>query len=244
MIPTLTRSYKPTAESHDDLVAIATVHELARQKKEKKMKKLAAKEPWREGELPATDGLDMFWHDHLNDIVRFFAHLRHLTSQGAEAPAPHDDADLEAVKAEAERKRLEKVKANKAARKSKQAGNNATMAALPAEVRKIEKKAVLDEATNARREKRRKEKEVNAPRRLGRDKYQAPELSTQILLKEDLPAHLRSLTAPVDPFSERFDSLQRRSIIEPRPAPGARRKPVKGKQMKYKPKKYYNEWDG
>ena len=63
-------SYKPTTESHDDLVAVAAVHELARLEKEKKMKKLAATEPWREGDLPATDGLDMFWHDHLDDIVR------------------------------------------------------------------------------------------------------------------------------------------------------------------------------
>ena len=81
-------------------------------------------------------------------------------------------------------------------------------------------------------------------RRLGKEKYHAPELSTQILLKEDLPVHLRSLATPVDPFADRFDSLQRRSIIEARPAPGERRKPTKQKQMNYKPKKYYNEWEG
>ncbi|XP_077049138.1 ribosome biogenesis protein NOP53 isoform X2 [Agelaius phoeniceus] len=63
------------------------------------------------------------------------------------------------------------------------------------------------------REQRRKLRET-APKRLGRLRYEEPELEVQ--LSEEIPESLRSLRPQGNLLRDRFRSLQRRNVLEPR----------------------------
>ncbi|NWV37655.1 NOP53 protein, partial [Grantiella picta] len=63
------------------------------------------------------------------------------------------------------------------------------------------------------REQRRKQQETE-PRRLGRLRYE--DLGPEVQLSEDLPESLRSLRPEGNVLRDRFKSLQRRNMIEPR----------------------------
>ncbi|NXE99893.1 NOP53 protein, partial [Menura novaehollandiae] len=63
------------------------------------------------------------------------------------------------------------------------------------------------------RERRRREQET-APRRLGRLRYEDP--GPEVQLSEELPESLRSLRPEGNVLRDRFKSLQRRNMIEPR----------------------------
>nr|KAF6411139.1 NOP53 ribosome biogenesis factor [Rousettus aegyptiacus] len=67
-----------------------------------------------------------------------------------------------------------------------------------------------------RRERRRARRlaEADKPRRLGRLKYQAPDIDVQ--LSSELPDSLRTLKPEGNILRDRFKSFQRRNMIEPR----------------------------
>jgi len=56
-----------------------------------------------------------------------------------------------------------------------------------------------------------KDKE-NIPKKLGKYRFEDP--PTAVLLSEELPKNLRSIPVVIDPFKERFQSFQKRNIIE------------------------------
>ncbi|XP_014748990.1 PREDICTED: glioma tumor suppressor candidate region gene 2 protein [Sturnus vulgaris] len=60
----------------------------------------------------------------------------------------------------------------------------------------------------------RRERQETAPRRLGRKRYEEPDPEVQ--LSEELPESLRSLRPEGNVLRDRFKSLQRRNLIEPR----------------------------
>jgi len=64
----------------------------------------------------------------------------------------------------------------------------------------------------------------NQTEKLGKYKFQKE--SKQVLLTEELPQHLRSLKATIDPMHDRFHNLQKRNLIEVRyrVGPGRRAK--------------------
>lgn len=227
-VPSDGLAYKPTEEGYDDLIGRAYAEELTRQRKQTALERRGRKERTRPGELSSHTGEDMFYHDH-------------LAEQGQEIvesePTP---GEIELRQEEADRLRKQKLKEHKKARRSKKGADRAVIAALPTVVKKLEKELETRDVVKKALADRREEKSLNQPRRLGKQKYEKPELTTQIILKSRLPKHLRAMPQPVDLLSERFDSLQRRSIIEPR----EKRRPAKVATKKSKPKKYFNEWDG
>lgn len=73
-----------------------------------------------------------------------------------------------------------------------------------------------EQLTNMRHAQRkaRQEAEKSMPRRLGRLKFQAPDLDVQ--LSNELPSSLRSLKPEGSILKDRFKSFQKRNLIEPR----------------------------
>eukprot|EP00003_Mantamonas_plastica_P028804 TRINITY_DN6690_c0_g1_i1.p1 TRINITY_DN6690_c0_g1~~TRINITY_DN6690_c0_g1_i1.p1 ORF type:complete len:599 (+),score=232.71 TRINITY_DN6690_c0_g1_i1:28-1797(+) len=83
---------------------------------------------------------------------------------------------------------------------------------------KKHKKELVKLEQDRQRKKRRKEELAeqfsSKPKRLGKYKYR--ERKEDVLTTDELPDHLRTLTAVGDLFQERLDSLEKRNMLEPR----------------------------
>lgn len=95
-----------------------------------------------------------------------------------------------------------------------------------------EEKKSLDKILENRKKKRK-----SKIKRLGGEKYQPPEV--EVLLSNELPENLRKLKSEHDPILERFNSLQKRNIIEVRSRKGFFRK----YKLKYVQKKDHKEFE-
>ncbi|NWV76435.1 NOP53 protein, partial [Dasyornis broadbenti] len=80
------------------------------------------------------------------------------------------------------------------------------------------RRALLQRDSELRRRRllreRRRQQQETAPRRLGRLRYEDP--GPEVQLSEELPESLRSLRPEGNVLRDRFKSLQRRNMIEPR----------------------------
>ncbi|KAL7851464.1 hypothetical protein AOLI_G00218200 [Acnodon oligacanthus] len=83
--------------------------------------------------------------------------------------------------------------------------------------------------------KARQEAQKSLPRRLGKLKFQAPDLDVQ--LSDEIPGSLRSLKPEGSILKDRFKSLQKRNLIEPRERAKFRRK----HKLKYVEKRAFRE---
>jgi len=92
---------------------------------------------------------------------------------------------------------------------------------------KEEKKKIEDKK---KERKLKKEKNKNNTKRLGKEKI--PEKDIEVLLTDELPSSLRELNPKTSLIEDRFYSLQRRNIIEPRR--------IKDYERRYKMKLTYN----
>jgi len=92
---------------------------------------------------------------------------------------------------------------------------------------KEEKKKIEDKK---KERKLKKEKYKNNTKRLGKEKI--PEKDIEVLLTDELPSSLRELNPKTSLIEDRFYSLQRRNIIEPRR--------IKDYERRYKMKLTYN----
>ncbi|TWW76714.1 ribosome biogenesis protein NOP53 isoform X1 [Takifugu flavidus] len=94
-----------------------------------------------------------------------------------------------------------------------------------------------EEKTKARRNERKAKQEAqkSQPRRLGRLKFQAPDL--EIKLSDELAGSLRQLKPEGSVLSDRFKSLQKRNLIEPR----ERAKFKRRHKLKYVEKRAFRE---
>ncbi|XP_006037008.1 ribosome biogenesis protein NOP53 [Alligator sinensis] len=81
----------------------------------------------------------------------------------------------------------------------------------------------------------RRQAQANAPRRLGRLRYEDPDL--QVQLSDELPESLRVLKPEGSLLRDRFKSLQKRNLIEPRERAKFKRK----YRLKYVEKRAFRE---
>ncbi|KAL4664297.1 hypothetical protein H8957_013198 [Semnopithecus entellus] len=186
-------SYNPSFEDHQTLLSAAHEVELQRQKEAEKLERQLA--------LPATEQ----------------AATRESTFQElCEGVCP-----MPARLATTEKKTEQQRRREKAARRLRVQQAALRAARLQHQelfrLRGIKAQVALRLAELARRRRQRqarREAEADKPRRLGRLKYQAPDMDVQ--LSSELTDSLRTLKPEGNILRDRFKSFQRRNMIEPR----------------------------
>ncbi|XP_069765618.1 ribosome biogenesis protein NOP53 isoform X2 [Narcine bancroftii] len=203
-------SYNPTFESHQALLLTAHEVEVKRLRAEEKIHRQLSFPPL--AELPTEEtALQELCQGLLED------------SEGEEEPS--DDPETEGgcvwhatrseKKTERDRRKEKflkeqelKLQEQKRARRMKQ--QLFRLRSIKGEVRQLELK--LAERRTRRAERR--QAEANKPRRLGRLKYEEPDL--EVKLSNELAGSLRALKPEGSILADRFKSFQKRNLIEPR----------------------------
>ncbi|XP_039616531.1 ribosome biogenesis protein NOP53 [Polypterus senegalus] len=228
-IPVAGASYNPDFESHQSLLLQAHEVEVKRQKEEDRLQRQLAVPP----EAVATEE------------TKFTEQLEGLLEEDEESETEKDDAPGKGAEAEAEAKEKKTEKERKrerllremkmhsiAQRKAKDHKQELfRLRSIKAELRKSE------EVTAQRQQKRRdkKDAEVTKTKRLGRLKYQDLDLDVQ--LSDEISGSLRKLKPEGSILKERFKSLQKRNLIEPRERAKFKRK----YKLKYVEKRAFKE---
>ncbi|KAM9112879.1 ribosome biogenesis protein NOP53 isoform 1-T1 [Pangshura tecta] len=227
-------SYNPTFESHQALLLQAHEVELRRQKAEEKLQRqlrfpAAAEAPTQETTFrEQCEGL-----------------LEESADEGGEEEAPDEPpapgappplAPLREKKTEQQRRREKEAKFLEARRLGQKAARCRRQELF--RLRSIRLQVKRHEAELLRRRRARLAKrraEATKPRRLGRLKYEAPDLEVQ--LSTELAESLRTLKPEGSILRDRFKSLQRRNLIEPRERARFKRK----YRLKYVEKRAFRE---
>ncbi|XP_037740567.2 ribosome biogenesis protein NOP53 [Chelonia mydas] len=227
-------SYNPTFQAHQALLLQAHEVELRRQKAEDKLERqlrfpTAAEAPTQETAFrEQCEGL-----------------LEESADEGGdeEAPdeplapgAPPPPAPLREKKTEQQRRREKEAKFLAARRLGEKAARCRRQELF--QLRSIRLQLKRREAELARRRRVRLAKrraEATKPRRLGRLKYEDPDLEVQ--LSTELAESLRTLKPEGSVLRDRFKSLQKRNLIEPRERAKFKRK----YRLKYVEKRAFRE---
>ncbi|CAM5172619.1 unnamed protein product [Eretmochelys imbricata] len=227
-------SYNPTFQAHQALLLQAHEVELRRQKAEEKLERqlrfpTAAEAPTQETAFrEQCEGL-----------------LEESADEGGdeEAPdeplapgAPPPPAPLREKKTEQQRRREKEAKFLAARRLGEKAARCRRQELF--QLRSIRLQVKRREAELARRRRVRLAKrraEATKPRRLGRLKYEDPDLEVQ--LSTELAESLRTLKPEGSILRDRFKSLQKRNLIEPRERAKFKRK----YRLKYVEKRAFRE---
>ncbi|KAL4647405.1 glioma tumor suppressor candidate region gene 2 protein isoform X1 [Arapaima gigas] len=208
-------SYNPDFFDHQAMLCVqalllqAHMVEEKRQKAEQKLERqLAVKQ-----EDIATE--ETVFQEHIEGLIEEDEPEEPTEEEGLKESAPACLALFQEKKTEKQRK---KEKAEKEKEKQKRAQREVVgwqqqlfkLRSIKAELRALELK------TKQRRAQREAQKEAQKflPQRLGRIKYQAPDLEVQ--LSDELSGSLRSMKPEGSILKDRFTSLQKRNLIEPR----------------------------
>nr|XP_035140235.1 ribosome biogenesis protein NOP53 isoform X1 [Callithrix jacchus] len=211
-------SYNPSFEDHQTLLSAAHEVELQRQKEAEKLERQLA--------LPAAEqaATQESTFQELCEGLLEESDGEGEPGQGQGKEPEAGDADVcptPARLAATEKKTEQQRRREKAARRLR-----AQQAVLRAarlrhqelfRLRGIKAQVALRLAELARRRRQRqarREAEADKPRRLGRLKYQAPDIDVQ--LSSELTDSLRTLKPEGNILRDRFKSFQRRNMIEPR----------------------------
>ncbi|XP_067874933.1 ribosome biogenesis protein NOP53 [Heterodontus francisci] len=227
-------SYNPTFESHQALLREAHEVEVKKLRTEEKInRQVAFPSP---DELPTEETV-------FQELCQGLLVDSDGEEQG-ERPKPDVEAEGGPVwnavscekKTEKERKKEKRIKKlehrlkeQKEARQKQQ--DLFRLRSIKGEVKELELK--LAEKKVKRAEKRKAE--ANKPRRLGRLKYEDPDL--EVKLSDELAGTLRALKPEGSILADRFKSLQKRNLIEPRLRAKFKRK----HKLKYVEKRAFRE---
>ncbi|XP_050784516.1 ribosome biogenesis protein NOP53 isoform X2 [Gopherus flavomarginatus] len=227
-------SYNPMFESHQALLLQAHEVEVRRQKAEEKLQRqlrfpTAAEAPTQETTFQEQcEGL-----------------LEESADEGGEEEAPDEPpapgatpppAPLHEKKTEQQRRREKEAKFLEARRLGEKAARCRRQELF--QLRSIRLQVKRREAELLRRRRARLAKrraEATKPRRLGRLKYEDPDLEVQ--LSTELAESLRTLKPEGSILRDRFKSLQKRNLIEPRERAKFKRK----YRLKYVEKRAFRE---
>lgn len=209
-------SYNPSFEDHQTLLSAAHEVELQRQKEAEKLERQLA--------LPATEQAAT-QESTFQELCEGLLEESDGEGEPGQGEGPEaGDAEVcptPARLAATEKKTEQQRRREKAARRLR-----VQQAALRAarlrhqelfRLRGIKAQVALRLAELARRRRQRqarREAEADKPRRLGRLKYQAPDIDLQ--LSSELTNSLRTLKPEGNILRDRFKSFQRRNMIEPR----------------------------
>ncbi|XP_069859575.1 ribosome biogenesis protein NOP53-like isoform X1 [Dipodomys merriami] len=212
-------SYNPTFQDHQALLLAAHEVEVQRQKEAEKLERQLA--------LPTAEQAAT-QETVFREMCEGLLEESDGEEEGEGHPRAPDDDDDDGVEARrttatatAEKKTEQQRRREKAARRKR-----ALQAALRAarlqhqelfRLRGIKAQVALRLAELARRRERRRLQrlaEADKPRRLGRLKYQDPDIDVQ--LSSELSGSLRTLKPEGNILRDRFKSFQRRNMIEPR----------------------------
>ncbi|KAG6926278.1 glioma tumor suppressor candidate region protein 2 [Chelydra serpentina] len=227
-------SYNPTFQAHQALLLQAHEVELRRQKAEEKLERqlcfpTAAEAPTQETAFrEQCEGL-----------------LEESADEGSDEETPHEPpapgappllAPLREKKTEQQRRREKEAKCLEARRLGEKAARCRRQELF--QLRSIRLQVKRREAELLRRRRARLAKrraEATKPRRLGRLKYEDPDLEVQ--LSTELAESLRTLKPEGSVLRDRFKSLQKRNLIEPRERAKFKRK----YRLKYVEKRAFRE---
>ncbi|XP_038237773.2 ribosome biogenesis protein NOP53 [Dermochelys coriacea] len=224
-------SYNPTFQAHQALLLQAHEVELRRQKAEEKLERqlrfpTVAEAPTQETAFrEQCEGL-----------------LEESADEGGDEEAPDEPgapppvAPLREKKTEQQRRREKEAKFLEARRLGEKAARCRRQELF--QLRSIRLQVKRREAELLRRRRARLAKrraEATKPRRLGRLKYEDPDLEVQ--LSTELAESLRTLKPEGSVLRDRFKSLQKRNLIEPRERAKFKRK----YRLKYVEKRAFRE---
>ncbi|XP_007535703.1 ribosome biogenesis protein NOP53 isoform X2 [Erinaceus europaeus] len=211
-------SYNPTFEDHQTLLLAAHEVELQRQKEAEKLERQLALPP---GEPVATQ--ESTFQEMCQGLLEESDEEGEPDRGQDQGAQPGDAAPSSApTRAAASEKKTEQQRRREKAARTLRVQQAAVRAARLRQqelfrLRGIKAQVAHRLAELARRRERRQEQrlaEADKPRRLGRLKYQAPDIDVQ--LSSELSDSLRTLKPEGNILRDRFKSFQRRNMIEPR----------------------------
>ncbi|KAF4103843.1 ribosome biogenesis protein NOP53 [Onychostoma macrolepis] len=221
-------SYNPDFFSHQDLLREAHEVEVKKQKAEEKLaRQLAVNED------KATE------ESTFKEQVEGLIDEEEIEPQETEG----DTEDTVIGPTATEEKKTEKQRKKEKAKRIKELQRKAErqmihkqqqlfqLRSIHASVKKQEQRTKMRQAQR----KAQQETQKSMPRRLGRLKFQTPDLDVQ--LSNELASSLRSLKPEGSILKDRFKSLQKRNIIEPRERAKFKRK----HKLKYSEKRAFRE---
>ncbi|XP_070620665.1 ribosome biogenesis protein NOP53 [Erythrolamprus reginae] len=240
-------SYNPSFQSHQALLFEAFEAELVRQKAEERLQRqlnfpTAAEAPTQESVF--QEQCEGLMEEESEGEEGQGSPPRPLEEEGEEAlQAISDEASRPLTATAAREKKTEQQrKKEKAAKKLKSRELSEKAARLRKQelfqLKSIRLQLRQREAELQRRKQRREAKrklEAVKPKRLGRLKYQEPDVDVQ--LSSELAESLRTLRPEGSILKDRFKSLQRRNMIEPRERAKFKRK----YRLKYVEKRAFRE---
>ncbi|XP_048378581.1 ribosome biogenesis protein NOP53 [Stegostoma tigrinum] len=227
-------SYNPTFESHQALLLEAHEVEVKKLRAEEKINRQVAF-PSSE-ELPTEDTV-------LQELCQGLLVDSDGEEQGKGSKAAEESKDglvWHAVscekKTEKERKKQKLMKKQKHRLKQQKEAQQKQqdlfrLRSIKGEVKELEQKLAKRKAERVEKRK----VEANKPRRLGRLKYEDPDLDVK--LSDELTGTLRALKPEGSILADRFKSLQKRNLIEPRIRAKFKRK----HKLKYVEKRAFRE---
>ncbi|XP_043115847.1 ribosome biogenesis protein NOP53 [Puntigrus tetrazona] len=200
-------SYNPDFFSHQDLLREAHEVEVKKQKAEEKLKRqLAVKDD------KATE--ESIFKEQVEGLIEEEETEPEETEGDAEDTVIGPTATQE-KKTEKQRKKEKTERSKELQRKAERQMIDKQqqlfqLRSIQASVKKQEQRTQMRQV----RRKAQQEAEKTMPHRLGKLKFQAPEVDVQ--LSDELASSLRSLKPEGSILKDRFKSLQKRNIIEPR----------------------------
>ncbi|XP_066494485.1 ribosome biogenesis protein NOP53 [Tiliqua scincoides] len=238
-------SYNPTFQAHQALLLQAHEVELKRQKAEEKLQRQLNFPT--EAEAPTQETVfreqcEGLLEEDSGDEEGQESATKGKEPQEEEAPADSTPASCFSQVAAGEKKSERQRKKEKVAKRLKSQELSEKAARLRRQelfqLRSIRLQVKQREAELLRRKQARtakREVEANKPKRLGRLKYEDPDLDVQ--LSTELADSLRTLKPEGSILKDRFKSLQKRNIIEPRERAKFKRK----YRLKYVEKRAFRE---
>ncbi|XP_068766174.1 ribosome biogenesis protein NOP53 [Struthio camelus] len=226
-------SYNPTFEDHQALLLQAHEVELKKQKAEEKVERQLSFPP--AAEAPTAETL---FQEECEGL------LEESDEEGG-GPSPEEPgeplktgpaAPQKEKKTEQQRRREKEARALAAQRRREKAARCRRQELFRLRSIRLQVKRWEAELVRRRQARLAKRRALDAqPRRLGRLKYEAPSLEVQ--LSDELAESLRTLKPEGSVLHDRFKSLQRRNLIEPRQRAKFKRK----YRLKYVEKRAFRE---
>lgn len=211
-------SVNPAREDHQDLLKKAQDIELARLKEEKHLNRVLTryqKKAKSEKELQKEYIKDMSAGLFPTNEVEEFNHNDENVGEDLKNGPIKRVVRAEDRKSKAKRRR--EMIAKMEMERKKQEKEKRVKEAQVFQLKRFKKEiAAQEKLTQARIEERKKKEEEKMfqPHRLGPYKYKEPEIALNTT--DELKGRLREVKTAGNPFEERFKSLQKRNLIEPR----------------------------
>lgn len=214
-VPAAGTSYHPDYESHQDLLREALEFHTRKADRRKKLQKQMPqfkKQPeplvFEESDEEDANGMEGVEESVSSEEETPKVNLAHIPRKTKE------DIQKE------ERQRRHQASLDALERKKQE---NREWNSLKSMVRDADDTTRIREAKRAARKEMEEERDLYRIRRIGPAHYQHKE--PEVLLTEDLPGSLRSLKPTTSVLQDRFDSLQRRNMVETRHMTKSKRRP-------------------